>query len=191
MQDKKFDPGLLYKLNDPGRKKTLDPEILWGLLGLENPETLVDVGAGTGFFAALFADKMKKGRIYACDTSDDMISWMKENLEPSYRGRIVAVKSGETEIPLPDCTADGVYMINLHHELEDPAGLLKEAYRLLKPSGRIMDVDWKAEQSPEGPPVSIRLPAAVIAEQLEQAGFEEISYTSELPYHNAVIGSRS
>ena len=55
---KKFDPGKLAKLNDPRRLEYLDPEIIWEKVAIENPAVLIDIGAGTGFFAILFNRKM-------------------------------------------------------------------------------------------------------------------------------------
>ncbi|HMA67988.1 MAG TPA: class I SAM-dependent methyltransferase, partial [Desulfosalsimonadaceae bacterium] len=160
MTDRKFNPRHIDILNDPQRKKTMKPDTLWELVNLDNPGVLVDVGAGTGFFACLFAEKMAGGTVYACDTSDELIAWMQENLSSACRERVIPVKSEEAAIPLADDLADLAYMINLHHELERPQELLVEVRRLVKPGGKVLIVDWKPEETPEGPPLSIRVPPA-------------------------------
>lgn len=191
MTEKKFNPRHIHKLNDLKRLETLNPDYLWEFLALKNPDVLVDVGAGTGFFAIPFADKMNGGKVYACDTAAEMIAWMQENISSSYRDQIIPVKSNETSIPLPDAIADLVYMINLHHELEAPAQLLAEARRLLKTGAKIMIVDWKTEETPEGPPLKIRVDPGVIIDQLKQAGFVNIIESDVLPYHNILVGQKN
>ncbi len=190
MTERKFDPRHLDKLNDPQRLQTLQPDLLWELLDLEDPEVLVDVGAGTGVFAVLFAEKMRNGKIYACDTAPEMVAYMQEHLGSSHNSRIVPVQSEETRIPLPAGLADLVYMINLHHELENPDLLLSETWRLLKPGARFLIVDWKPEETPEGPPLSIRVPPAVVAEQLKRAGFSHLLAPDQLPFHYICLGQK-
>ena len=146
--DKKFDPKKLAKLNDPRRLEYLNPDIIWEKVALPDPSVLIDVGAGTGLFALIFSRKMKNGRVYACDISDAMISWMNENLPAESKGVVIPIKTEENFLPLPDDTADLVYMINLHHELEDPQRVLKESRRLLKKGGKVMVIDWKKELDP-------------------------------------------
>ena len=125
MSEKKFDPKKLYKLNNPDRVKDIPPEFIWNELHLEKPEVLVDIGAGTGFFSVHFLNLSKNGKNYSCDISDIMIEWMKENICPRYPG-IIPLKMQESVVPLEDEIADLVYMINLHHELEEPEKILRE-----------------------------------------------------------------
>ncbi|WP_419727368.1 methyltransferase domain-containing protein [Terrisporobacter petrolearius] len=49
----------------------------------------------------------------------------------------------ENKIPLEDKVADLVFMITLHHELENGEKLLKDANRILKDNGKILICDWK------------------------------------------------
>ena len=188
MTERKFDPRHIHKLNDPERLKRIPPDVLWDLAGPPEPGVLVDVGAGTGFFAVPFAEKMGGGKIYACDTVDTMIASMQESLPEAFKDCIIPVKSEETRIPLPDAQADLVYMINLHHELEHPQALLMEARRLLRPGGRMLIVDWKPEQTPEGPPLSIRVPPEKVMEQMRTAGLFGVEQHDRLSWHYIVIG---
>ncbi len=188
--EKKFDPKKLAKLNDPGRLDYLNPEIIWEKVALKNPALLIDIGAGTGFFALLFSRKMEKGKVYACDISDELLAWMKDNLPAESKGVVLPVKMEESSVPLPDGTADLVYMINLHHELEEPLRILKESHRLLKEDGKLMIIDWKKEQTPEGPPLEIRVTDEMIEDQMLACGFASITKHAVLPYHHFLIGEK-
>lgn len=187
---KKFDPTRLDKLNDPRRLEYLNPDFIWEKAALLSSAVLVDIGAGTGFFAVLFSRKIINGKVYACDISSEMISWMNDNLPAESRGIVIPVKMEETSVPLSGGIADLVYMINLHHELEDPGMILRESFRLLKESGKVIVIDWKKEETPEGPPLEHRVAEETIESHIRDAGFPEITKYRELPYHYFLIGKK-
>jgi ubiquinone/menaquinone biosynthesis C-methylase UbiE len=189
VEEKKFDPAKLHKLNDPMRREYLNPELIWETLALSDPHVLVDIGAGTGFFAALFAKKMA-GRVYACDISEVMIAWMRENLLPETGGEVIPVKMEESSVPLPEGIANLVYMINLHHELEEPEKVISEAHRLLKRGGILAIIDWKREETPEGPPLSIRISEDDIRRQVAAGGFSNIAAHRILRFHNFITAEK-
>lgn len=103
---RKFDSKKLDKLNSSERLKMINPDLVWETLNLKNPNILVDIGAGTGIFAREFAKKIPEGKIYACDSSEIMIDWMKENLETK---NIIPILSNESSVELEYGIADLVY----------------------------------------------------------------------------------
>lgn len=140
MSEKKFDHQKLHILNDPERLKDIPLDYIWNKLNLDKPEVLVDIGVGTGFFSVHLLQYAKGAKIYACDTSETMLEWMQTNICPQYPD-ILPTKMQENEIPLEDGNADLVYILNLHHELDDPQLLLAEAYRVLKSKRTLFIVD--------------------------------------------------
>ena len=160
----KFDPKKLVKLNNPERLKYLNPDFILQNFNIGESPTLIDIGAGTGFFAKVFSELINEGKIYACDTSEIMINWMQENIQDP---KIIPVLNSENKIPLPDEIADIVYMINLYHELYEPSKILAESYRLLKNGGKIAVIDWRKEKTPDGPPIDIRVDESEVIKCLD------------------------
>jgi ubiquinone/menaquinone biosynthesis C-methylase UbiE len=189
-ESRKFDPRNIDRLNNPERFDRENPDVIWKELRLGSPLVLVDIGAGTGFFAIPFARKDPRITVHACDLQDEMLDWLGEHLPGDLRGRVIPTKMDESTVPLPDKIADLVYMINLHHELEDRSALMKECFRLLKTGGTVMAIDWKKSETPSGPPQEIRLAEEEIAADLKAAGFRDITSHPVLPYHNFVTGKR-
>jgi ubiquinone/menaquinone biosynthesis C-methylase UbiE len=189
MNEKKFDPKKLAKLNNPQRLIDIPPDYIWDKLNLKSPDIIADIGAGTGLFSIAFLNKSGPSKIYACDLSEVMIEWMKENVIPDYPN-IIPVKTEEKHIPLTDEIADLVFMITLHHELEEPAMILKESFRILNPGGTIFIADWKKIEMPEGPPVSIRCIPEQVMEQMERAGFINLEIDNDLEKHFLVTGKK-
>lgn len=178
----KFDVAKLERLNDPGRFDTLSPDSMWRALGAPDARTIVDIGAGTGLFAAQFARLAPHALVYAADIEQTMIDWMRENRPEVADGRMLPVLSEETCIPLDDAVADVVTTLNLHHELVDKVQTYREALRLLKRGGRLLAVDWAPVDSPKGPPIAIRASVEEAAVAIAEAGFEQIESHGGLPY---------
>lgn len=188
----KFDMAKLERLNDPGRFETLPPDVFWRALGLpEGAAVIVEIGAGTGLFAAAFAALAPQATVYAADTEGVMLEWMTANRPEVAAGRVVPVKATETGVPLADGIADVVCMINLHHELAEPDASYAEARRLLKPGGRLLVVDWAPRETPKGPPQEVRVQPGALAAMLEGAGFVGITVDeTTLPWHTMVTAVR-
>jgi len=64
MEEKKFDPKKLLKLNNPERLLDIPTEYIWDKINVVKPDILVDIGAGTGFFSVHFLNYVKNGKIF-------------------------------------------------------------------------------------------------------------------------------
>jgi ubiquinone/menaquinone biosynthesis C-methylase UbiE len=189
MNEKKFDPKKLHKLNNPQRLLDIPVEYIWSKIQRATPEVFVDIGAGTGFFSVPFLKYLKNGKIFACDTSAIMIEWMTANICPQYPD-IVPLEMAESVVPLQEGIADLVYMINLHHELDKPQAILEESYRILKKNGTLFIVDWKKEEMSEGPPLHIRYSPQQVQAQLAKAAFENGQFFEDMPKHFLVVAEK-
>jgi ubiquinone/menaquinone biosynthesis C-methylase UbiE len=189
MHDKKFDIKKLEKLNNPSRLNDIPPDHLLDLLDSKPAGVWVDIGAGTGFFSVALLKAARPSRIYACDLSEIMVDWMTAHVVPDYP-QIIPVKSEEVRIPIDDHLADLVLMMNLHHELEHPVQTIQESYRLLKPGGTLMIVDWKKQETDGGPPVAIRCEPTDVQAQLRDNGFDGVMIAETLPKHFVVVGRK-
>lgn len=187
--EKKFDPGKLHKLNNPQRLKDIPVEHILEQAELEQKEVFVEIGAGTAFFSIAFLEQAAPTTLYACDISAPMLDWVRENVVPRYPA-IYPVRNEEVTIPLGDAIADLVFMIHLHHELDNPQRILEEAYRLLRKGGKVLVIDWKKEEMTEGPPVHIRCQPQEVERQMKRANFQQIRHSSELAKHFFVIAQK-
>ncbi len=174
MKEHRFNPQKLELLNNPVRLKEFPPVFIVRQIALENPDVIIDLGAGTGFFSIPFSDIYKKCKIYACDISDVMIDWMNQNILPKY-DNIIPMKMENNHISLDNGIADFLFMVNLHHELDNPEKTLKECHRLLKPKGKIAISDWKKKKTKHGPPIDLRYKPNEVKKQLLEAGFDNIN----------------
>ncbi|MEN6430019.1 MAG: methyltransferase domain-containing protein, partial [Coriobacteriales bacterium] len=147
--------------------------------------------AGTGMFAREFAARMKPGgRLFAVDSSSEMVRWMTQHLVGATDVEIVPTLADAAELPLDTGSADLVYTVNVYHELDDPLAVLKEALRVLRPGARVAIVDWKKEATPKGPPIEHRSDLDAMTGALESAGFTSVTSHPVLRYHNVLTATR-
>jgi ArsR family transcriptional regulator len=109
------------------------------LFQLLPPMVIADLGAGEGAFSLLLAERAV--RVIAVDTSARMIEVGREEAQRNAVKNVEFRLGDMEEIPIPDAEVDLVFFSqSLHHALH-PARALDEAWRILKPGGRIVILD--------------------------------------------------
>jgi len=111
---------------------------LLALLDLLDPTWVVgDLGCGTGRISDALAPCV--GRVIAVDESGPMLAIARAQLE---RHANVDLREGTIEaLPIDDRTLDAAVMFLVAHFITDPARVMREIRRVLKPGGRLLIVD--------------------------------------------------
>ena len=182
----KFDPKHAAKLNDPKRRSIEDPDRVFNTLALHSGMTVVDLGAGSGFYTRPLSARLG-GKVFACDVSEQMLSRLRSDLSQVERERIEVIRIGEKALPFATGGVDVVLMANVLHELEHPGTMLAEIQRIVNAAGWVLVVDWKKEDMPYGPPTHARLGVEDIVRFLNRAGFTNIRQEPILTCHNLVL----
>lgn len=174
MPAEKFDYDDRDLLRDAWRREHLDPDRFWADLGLAAGQTVVDVGAGIGYFALPAARRVGPlGRVHAVDVSPYMVSHVAREAANAGLGQLVAAVSGEHTLPVGTGVADLVLVAFVIHEVVDGARLLAEAGRVLRPGGRLVLLDWTTDaDEPGNLPRRLRYAPATVQYLVRKAGLE-------------------
>jgi len=181
-------------LYDDSEKSELPADAVAASLGCGNPaalaqlqpgETVLDLGSGGGIDVLLSAKRVgPTGKAFGLDMTDEMLSLARENQKKAGAENVEFLKGTIEEIPLPNDSVDVIISNCVINLSGDKDRVLREAFRVLKPNGRlaVSDVVIRGEV-PAAVRKSMELWVGCIAgamqeaeyrQELQAAGFEGV-----------------
>jgi precorrin-6B methylase 2 len=128
------------------REKEERGDLLLRELGLRPGMNVADVGAGTGYYARRMAPLIgPSGVVYAVDVQPEMIQMLNTLTKKVGINNIKPVLSSVSDVKLAPETIDLAIMVDVYHELEYPFEVMETIVRALKPGGRVVFVEYRAE----------------------------------------------
>jgi ubiquinone/menaquinone biosynthesis C-methylase UbiE len=165
-----FSPDKMHDLDSPERRKMMPPEELLDMVPVQPNDVVVDLGTGMGYFS-IPAAKIMNTTIYAVDAEPKMLEIVKRKITEQGMSNITPVVGRIEEIPLQEEVADVVIASLVLHGIKPMSNGLREMYRILKPGGKLLCIDFERKESPIGPPMKFRIPAQEMEGALTGAGF--------------------
>ncbi len=107
--------------------------------GVGGATTVADVGTGTGFVAAGVASRA--GWAVAVDNSRAMLDVARANLDALGLPNVELIEGELTALPLASGSVDAAFANMVMHHAEEPAPVLEEMARVVKPGGPVAVVD--------------------------------------------------
>lgn len=184
---------LLGPASELGRNSWQKPFIVLDYLGNINGKTVADIGAGSGYFTIRLPSRGAK--VLALDIDGQALRTIDEiihlsNYPADFRKKIEMRLVPENDPQLAENEVDAVLIINTIAYLSNRADYLQKLHKAIKPQGQILIVDYKMNKIPLDIPRKERLAAYLVEEELEKAGFTNITVEEcRLDYQYMVKGT--
>lgn len=201
-QEESVKPGINDSFRDPnvaqyverfeseGREVYDQREKIVETLALKPGSTVADIGAGTGLFTRLLADKVgAEGRVYAVDIARSFVNRIVTEARQAGSKNIIGVICDDRSCQLPPNSIDLAYICDTYHHFEFPQDTLKSIHQALREKGRLAVVDFQRIEGTSTDWIMghVRAGKETFQAEIEAAGFQLVSEPQGLLKDNYLL----
>jgi ubiquinone/menaquinone biosynthesis C-methylase UbiE len=170
------------------REQEEQPDAMLDALKIAQGATVADVGAGVGYTSVRLARRVgAKGTVYATDIQPEMLRMLVANAGDAGVKNIKPIRCTASDPKLPEGQLDLILMVDVYHECSDPEATLQGLRKALKPGGRLVLVEFRAED-PEVPiKPEHKMTLAQVRRELEPQGFAFKESLEFLPWQHIIV----
>ena len=173
------------------REKEERTDLLLRELPLQPGMVVADVGAGTGYIARRMAGVVgSSGTVYAVDVQSEMIEMLKALASKAKLPQIKPVLSTVSDVNLPPSSVDLAIMVDVYHELEFPREVMLSLVIAMKPGGRVVFVEYRAEDANVPIKALHKMSEAQVKREAATVGLTWERTAGGLPWQHVVIFRR-
>lgn len=174
-------------LTGPERAAEEEPDKALAAIGIARGPTVADIGAGAGYMTRRLAALVgPRGKVYANDIQPRMLELLRKNVEQRHFGNVQTVLGAPDDPRLPG-SIDLALLVDVYHEFSEPRKMLDHLRGSLKPDGRLVLVEYRAED----PSVPIRpehkMPVEQVKREVEPEGYRLDKVLETLPRQHILI----
>lgn len=164
-------------LDSRQRERLIPPEALISQMPLRKNHTILDIGAGTGFFTIPMAE-FTTGKVYALDPDARMLGIIEEKAKEKGFTNIELIQEYIENLSIQNNSVDFVMASLILHEVSSLTKALSIIFDVLKTGGHLLCLEYeKDDLIIEGPPMSIRIGSEELNKELSLIGFEIVKKT--------------
>jgi tRNA A58 N-methylase Trm61 len=172
----------------PERETEEQPDAALDAIGIVKGSTVADVGAGAGYMTWRLAERVgPSGKVYANDVQQKMLDLLRKNMEQRKLANVETVLGAFDDPKLPREAIDLVLLVDVYHEFSEPQQMLRHIRESMKPDGRLVLLEYRAED----PKVPIRpehkMTVAQAKAEVEPEGFRLDRVLETLPRQHILI----
>jgi SAM-dependent methyltransferase len=181
-------PGGIPWLERPEREEEERPTSAIDALELREGQTVVDFGAGSGYFAFRMAPLVgTRGKVLAVDIEDAMLKVIRARAEREGVTNVVTIRSTIDDPKLPAASVDLLLMVDVYHELANPYEVMQKIVAALKGGGRVAFVEYRKED----PAIMIKevhkMSVQQLVREMQAVGLKHVKTIETLPIQHLVV----
>ncbi|MBD0334675.1 MAG: class I SAM-dependent methyltransferase [Cyanobacteria bacterium Co-bin13] len=134
-----------YWLERPSRELEERPQAALEALELRRDDVVADIGAGTGYFSFRIAAKVPEGKVLAVDVQPEMLDLIEQKKAETGITNVEPIQGSPDQPNLPPNSIDLALMVDAYHEFAYPHEMMQGLVSALKPGGRIVLAEYRAE----------------------------------------------
>lgn len=171
----------------PERETEEQPDKALAAIGIAHGSTVADIGAGSGYMTWRLAELVgPRGKVYANDIQPRMLELLRKNMEQRHLVNVETVLGGPDDPRLPG-PIDLALLVDVYHEFSEPQKMLDHLRDSLKPDGRLVLLEYRAED----PSVPIRpehkMTVDQVKREVEPEGYRLDKVLETLPRQHILI----
>jgi SAM-dependent methyltransferase len=172
----------------PEREQEEQPDLMLDALKIAPGATVADVGAGVGYTSLRLARRVgPSGTVYATDVQPEMLRMLTANSREAGIKNIKPVRCTTTDPKLPEGQVDLILMVDVYHECADPEVTLQGLKKALKPGGRLVLVEFRAEDPDVPIKPEHKMTVVQVRKELEPQGFTFKESLEFLPWQHIIF----
>ena len=156
-------------------------------LQLKPGMNIADIGAGSGYHSRLMSKLIGKGKVFAVDVEPIMLAYLKQGIEQENLQNIVPVLGTTSSVSLPNESIDLMLLVDVYHEFSDPYEMATSMYKALKSNGKIVLVEFRAEDDAVPIKTIHKMSEAQAVKEMKAAGFQLEKNIKNLPWQHCMI----
>jgi ubiquinone/menaquinone biosynthesis C-methylase UbiE len=121
----------------PWRRLIFSPSRLVRILDLRPTDQVLEIGCGPGYFSPTVAKFLKRGKLTLFDYQDGMLDIAEAQLKKRRLANYSRHQGDAKALPFADKSFDAAFMVTVLGEVGDVDATLREAFRVIKPGGRL------------------------------------------------------
>ena len=175
-------------LDRPERNAEEQPDKALDDIGVKAGDVVADVGAGTGYYTVKLAPRVQPGgRVYATDIQPEMLEKLRARLAAEKVSGVEPVLAHADDPGLPSHALDLILLVDVYHELSQPQRTLQQLKAALKPTGRLVLLEFRKED-PEVPiRIDHKMSVAEARLEVEHEGFVFDRVSEVLPWQHILV----
>lgn len=179
---------LVERFESPDRDAYQHPQKVLDFLGDIQGQTIMDIGAGSGYFSVKLAEK--GARVIAADVDDEFQEFLQQRIEKNNLKNIETRKIPYDSPDLTDEEVDKVFMVNTYHHIQDRPEYFTKVKKGTKRAGELVIIDFYKYEIPIGPPLNHKLTIDTVVNELKEAGYTSFDVNVELLPYQYIIRAK-